>query len=300
MIRIHRPAAMFAAMFLLSTATAHEAPGQATYLGNEGVLVTHGDTKVLFDAFYADSHGQYTLVPDGIVEAMMAGDPPYDGIDAIFVSHVHGDHFTAKPAIRYLRKHPRVHLYGSHQTYEALAGELPADDPILERMTVVDMRPHDAARHFQLDGLDVDVVAIPHAGGESRAWVQNLSWRVTLDDATTVIHFGDAGTSKPDFDRHGEYLKAKRAHAAFPPYWFFDGGNGEAIMRSYMVADQVIGIHVPAAAIGDGDAWRERAGGDLFTDPGESRELTRQARQADRGKSSMPSNPAPEAASDQP
>ncbi len=31
------------------------------------------------------------------------------------------------------------------------------------------------------------------------------------------------------------------------------------------------GIHVPADSVGDGDAWRKRFGGDLFTDPGERR-----------------------------
>ena len=254
-------------------AMAHDPAARATYLGNEGVLVIRGDTKVLFDAFYADSYGQYALVPDAMFKAMMAGDPPYDGIDAVFVSHVHGDHFTAKPAIRYLRRHPKVRLYGSRQTFDAIAASIPSDDPILRRVVVADIRPHDAAKQFHVGDIDIEVVAIPHAGGRSRADIQNLSWRVTLDDDTTVIHFGDAGTNKPDFDRHGEHFKAKRADAAFPPYWFFGNEEGEAIMRNYMDAGRIIGIHVPAAAIGNGDVRRQRAGGDLFTDPGERREL---------------------------
>ena len=257
---------------LAGSATAHDA-ARATYLGNEGVLVTRGDTKVLFDAFYTVSYGQYVLVPDDMAKAMMAGDPPYDGIDAIFVSHVHGDHFTAGPAIEYLRRHTSVQLYGSAQTRDAITAEVDADDPILDRVIVADIQPHDEPKHFHVGELDIDVVAIPHAGGPSRADVQNLSWRVTLDDETTVVHFGDAGTNKVDFDRHGEHFKAKRANAAFPPYWFYGNEEGEAIMRSHFHADKVIGIHVPAAAMDNGDAWRKQAGGDLFTDPGETRML---------------------------
>jgi len=113
-------------LFLIITAMlctqghAHDNSSQATYLGNEGVMVARGDTRILFDAFYSDSYSRYTLVPKEIAEAMLAGEAPYDGIDAIFVSHVHGDHFTAGPAVTYLRAHPQVQLYGTEQIREAI------------------------------------------------------------------------------------------------------------------------------------------------------------------------------------
>ena len=43
-------------------AWAHSA-AHATYLGNEGVLVVRGDTKVVFDAFYSDGIGTYVVPP---------------------------------------------------------------------------------------------------------------------------------------------------------------------------------------------------------------------------------------------
>lgn len=62
-------------------------------------MVVRSDSKILFDAFYADSYGRHMLVPDEITGSMLAGEAPYDGIDVVFVSHVHGDHFSAAPAI---------------------------------------------------------------------------------------------------------------------------------------------------------------------------------------------------------
>ena len=244
----------------------------ATYLGNEGVLIARGETKILFDAFYAQSYGQYALVPEAISAAMMAGDAPYDGIDAIFVSHVHGDHFTAAPAIAYMRAHPAVTLYGSQQVLDAIkqAG-VNADDPLLSRIMAFDLSPEDKAVAFEVDGLSIDVVAIPHAG--NRPTIQNFAWRVTLDEKTTILHMGDAGIVRADFERHKAHFAAKKTHAAFPPYWFIGDANGEAILTDYINADQAIGIHVPARASGNGDAWRTQAGGDLFTDPGETREI---------------------------
>lgn len=262
------------ALSLLATAGfahAHEPPASATYLGNEGVLVVRGDTKVLFDAFYSNSYGTYTLVPDAMASAMLAGEPPYDGIDAIFVSHVHGDHFSAGPAVAYMRAHPEVPIYGSQQTLEAIAEEVGADDALLERVVAVDLAPTDAAVSFKIDGIGIEVVAIPHSG--DRPEIQNLSWRVTLDKLTTVTHFGDAGTVKEHFERHAEHFAQRRSQAAFPPYWFFTEEDGKAIIQTHFNADQVIGVHVPAAATGNGDKARANAGGDLFTDPGETRDL---------------------------
>jgi L-ascorbate metabolism protein UlaG (beta-lactamase superfamily) len=261
------------ALGLASHAQAHEAAPGAKYLGNEGVLVTHGDTKVVFDAFYNDGYGTYTLVPDAIRSAMLAGTAPYDGIDAVFVSHVHVDHFSAAPAVAFLRAHPDVLLYGTRQGYVAIVAETGADDPVLSRIVTADLTPTDPAKTYQVDGLQIEVVAIPHAGQRSRGTIRNLSWRVTLDDDTTVVHLGDAGTVAADFVQHADHFAARRADAAFLPHWFLDDDAGKAILDTHIQADRVIGIHVPAAATGQGDQWRERAGGDLFTDPGETRAL---------------------------
>ncbi len=263
---------LLAVLFLSAHANAHDDPARAHYLGNEGVMVVHDRTKVLFDAFYANSYGHYALVPDNISTAMMKGTPPYDGIDAVFVSHVHGDHFTAAPAIEFLRAHADVDLYGPRQVYNAVLSAVgSADDPLMERIHGYDLTPQDEAQGFAVGALNIDVVAIPHAG--NRPTIQNFAWRVTLDGALTVMHLGDAGPVVSDFSRHRAYFKSRKTHAAFPPYWFIGHEDGETILDDIIGTDQVVGIHVPERAAGNGDDWRRRAGGDLFTDPGETRKL---------------------------
>lgn len=258
-------------LFLCHCAHAHD-HASATYLGNEGVMVARADTKILFDAFYANSYGQYSLVPDDISAAMLAGDAPYDGVDAIFISHVHGDHFTAEPAIDYLRAQQDVHLYGSVQVVSAIkdAG-VGKDDPLWTRVHGFEIAPEDKGEAFSIGDIKVDVVAIPHAG--DRPTIQNFAWRVSLDEDTTVLHMGDAGPVPEHFDRHKDHFDAKKTHTAFPPYWFYSNEHGPAILTDIIKADQVIGVHVPSRFTGDGDAAREAAGGDLFTDPGETRSI---------------------------
>ena len=266
--------AIVAIFGIIDSPLAHELAGEALYLGNEGVLVGKGEVKVLFDAFYADSYNRYVLVPGEIRKALIVGAPPYDGIDALFVSHIHGDHFTAEPTLAYLRAQPDVVLYGPQSVVDALvaASEGP-DDPVLKRLVAFDLKPGDSPGATSVGSIEIDVVAIPHSGGERMAGIRNLVFRATLGEWPTVIHMGDAATDDEQFARLQNHWDAKHANTAFPPYWFLLSEEGRSILKHRIKADQVIGVHVPAEAGGQGGAWREEAGGDLFTDPGESRAI---------------------------
>ena len=83
----------------------------AHYLANEGLMVVHGETKIMFDPLFRESYGQYRLLPEAMVEALYAGAPPFDGIDAVFISHHHGDHFSPADILRLLKLQAGIHLY---------------------------------------------------------------------------------------------------------------------------------------------------------------------------------------------
>ena len=71
------------------------ATSTAQYLANASVLVTTGDTKAVFDPLFRNDFGQYALVPAQMERALFDGTAPFDGLDAVFVSHYHEDHFSA-------------------------------------------------------------------------------------------------------------------------------------------------------------------------------------------------------------
>ncbi len=251
-------------------AQAHD-PARALYLGNEGVLVARGETKILFDAFYADSYGTYLAVPPDISDALIKGEAPYDGIDAVFVSHIHGDHFSPAPMLAFLRAQKSVRLYAPRQVVDAL-DDAGMDDALRSRVVAVDLRPEDRAQSIDVGAIAIDVVSLPHAGELKD--VQNYSWRVTLDNETTVIHFGDAGSVEKNFARHEAHFAARAHDAAFPPFWWYGEKSGRDILEKYVRAKQTIGVHVPAETRGRGDETRAELGGDVFTDPGESRVIS--------------------------
>ena len=50
-------------LLIVSSATAvSQEHSTVQYLANEGLMVTHGDTKVLFDPLYDNSYGRYHKV----------------------------------------------------------------------------------------------------------------------------------------------------------------------------------------------------------------------------------------------
>ena len=256
---------------VLPAAYGHDDHSAATYLGNEGVLVTRGDVKVVFDAFYADSYDTYLLPAPETTRALLAGTAPYDGIDAVFVSHIHGDHFSPAPTLAFLRAHPEVRFYASTQVAEALAKEAGGEAPA--NVTSLGIAPGDPPQTIRVGELEILAMAVPHAGGKRMSSISNIAFRVTLDGKTTVLHLGDADASDKLFAPLQESLDQRTIDAAFPPYWFFGSEEGKKILSERIRARQTIGIHVPAEAVGKGEEWRKRYDADLFTDPGESREL---------------------------
>lgn len=263
--------ALAALLALASGAQAHDS-ATARYIGNEGVLISAGDTNIVFDAFYAESYGQYQLPPEEIETALIDGAAPYDNIDAVFVSHVHGDHFTAEKMLAFLRAQPQVRLFAPAQIRKALLDTgLAPTDPVFDRLVTVNVAPDSEPQRISIGALDIDVVAIPHSG--DRPEIQNLAWRVSVGGAHTVLHMGDAGASVSSFARHQRHFSARRTDTAFPPYWFLPDPDGQLILRDIIRAENIIGVHVPARARGNGDEWRRDLGGDVFTDPGEVREL---------------------------
>ncbi|MBT8471853.1 MAG: MBL fold metallo-hydrolase [Marinicaulis sp.] len=265
------PMALSAIALVAAPSLAHDAT--ARYIANEGVAISHDEQTIIFDAFFEQSYGQYAVPDSELQQSIQHGEPPFNNVVAVFVSHVHGDHFSPKPTIEFLRNNPSVALFGPEQVREVmLESGIAANDEVMKQLRTFAIAPEDDEVRAEINNLIIEAVAIPHSG--NRPHIQNYSWRVTMGNEKTVMHFGDADTAVSNFSRHLAYFKARATHAAFPPYWFLSEPSGQLILRDIISAGNVIGIHVPARAAGNGDKWRAEYGGDLFTDPGQTRTIS--------------------------
>lgn len=270
-------AAFLGAYFCVSL-KAHELGGHTgsfknasvQYLGNEALLFADGDHKVLFDPFFHNDYGSYQLVPDDIRKSIFAGQAPFDKVDAIVVSHAHGDHFAADDVANYLATYPQTILIAPGQATEkvlaenaALAGQLVSIELEFGDKPVTNSVGDGAAV------LTVESVRIAHAGWPQRKDVANLVHRVTLPSGKTIMHMGDADPNDSHFSPFVEHWNARQSDAAFPPYWFFISPEGPMILKSRINALKSVGVHVPTTV----PAELKQSGGDYFSSPGELREL---------------------------
>lgn len=249
---------------------------RAQYMANEGLMVVQGDTKVVFDPLFRNSYGQYQLLPKEMEDALFSGQPPFDGIDAVFVSHYHGDHFSPADILRLLKEQQGIHLYAPVQAVNGLRSVSGTnDEKIFERVTAVELAYKDTPVTLEMEGLLIEAVRIPHSGWPSgRVDVENISWRVTLNETTTVLHMGDADSNDVHFARDAAYWDKRHTHMAFPPYWFFTTSQGPGILGNRIKPDHSVGVHVPVS-IPKKPSLRpqELRDVDLFTEPGEIRNI---------------------------
>ena len=244
---------------------------EARYIANEAVLIRHGETKIMFDPLPLSGFGVYPETPEADIAQMMAGEGDYAGIDAVFISHAHSDHFSAPAMISYLTAHPHIRLVAPQQALEMMEKDVNWTPDLRVQMEIVDMEAGDAPQTITIGYITATAVRIPHAGwpDAKRAAIQNMVYRVTLNEGATVMHMGDADPRRQHFIPHKAHWDETRTDTAFPPYWFLTSSAGRYILSDEMNVEKSIGVHVPLEIPQD----LKDSGQNYFSVSGETREI---------------------------
>ncbi|HPI38222.1 MAG TPA: MBL fold metallo-hydrolase [Ignavibacteriaceae bacterium] len=194
-----------------------------TYIANEGFLVETTNHKVIVDALFGNIKGDWCEQPsDSILHAMISGMLPFNGIDAIMVSHYHVDHFDQQMVTDFMKNHTETILVCPNQVDEILHKNV--DYPIISSRIrrVKSAIPHDTL--IVVNGIEINSMRINHgsyietdtASGESvdrHRNVENLSFLINVD-GYTLSHSGDASSRTPsDFFKNYE-LDKQEIHIA--------------------------------------------------------------------------------------
>jgi L-ascorbate metabolism protein UlaG (beta-lactamase superfamily) len=246
------------------------------YLANAGVLVASGETKIAFDPLFRNDFGVYRLMPEELERALFAGEPPFDGLDAVLISHYHEDHFSPSDVFRLLKERSEIKLYAPVQAVSGMRSIASADQrDVFDRVTEIALEYKGAPIIIEAGELIVEASRIPHTGWPDRLLdVENIAYRVTIDETTTVLHLGDADTKDVHFARDAAYWGKRRTHMAFPPYWYFQSEDGRHVLEHRLKPDHAVGVHVPVDVRSNpAERPADLQGYDLFVEPGETREI---------------------------
>ena len=253
----------------VDTSIVARSAGSVRHIGNAGLLIAQGDTKILFDPLYRNGYNNYHLVPEAVKADVLAGAPPFDNIDAVLVSHAHGDHFDAADIIAFHAGNPDALIIGPPQAIEAIEETGDVSKELRERFVSMGLEYGQDPLSIAFESLNVEAVRIPHAGGLGRREIENLVYRVTLEGAATVMHMGDADPAIEHFTPFAAHWQAKATDTAFPPYWFFLSAEGVQIVDGMLNTSDAIGVHVPVKIPDDLAA----SGRNFFGAPGGVRTL---------------------------
>jgi len=263
---------------LIGIMPAKRTKGEARYIANEGVMVSQGDLKVLFDPLALSGFDVYPEISAADKAALMAGEGEFAAIDYVFISHAHTDHFSAPDMMAYMAAHRAVKVVMPQQALDMLRDMEDWDAALETRIRALDLDyGHEVVSIIEEDGLQVDAVRIPHAGWPAprRVTVQNMLYRITLPahdedgQAVTVMHMGDADPRAQHYIPYNSVWDVKDTDLAMPPYWFLSQREGQAILKSILHAKNAVGIHVPLKEPLDLKA----SGADYFSTAGETREI---------------------------
>lgn len=254
--------------------------GTATSILNAGVMTElgevqgNGSIKFLFDPLYDDHFGSLEELPPELIEAIVSGAPPYDAVDAVFVSHAHGDHFSASQLTRLMVAQPKVQIVAPEQAVARMRVDANWQAEFESRVTAITLENGEASQGFELAGAMIEAFRSPHNGWpESHSNVHNITYRVSAraGDGLTgrIMHLGDADPAAEHYAALTDFLAAKRTGLAMVPFWFYQQDDLEALIGETLNAQMPAAMHVPARV----PAYLENGEFEYFSEVGEVLEI---------------------------
>lgn len=251
-----------------------EGSATVTAILNAGVMAELGTSdervKFLFDPLYDDHFGTLQPLDDALIDRIVSGEAPYDGVTAVFVSHAHGDHFSAQQFNRLMAAQPEIRLVAPNQAIEKMRVEEGWDPVFAARIEAISLENGEASAALAISGVLVEAFRSPHTGWpDNHANVHNLTYRVSAiaADGTfhRVMHFGDADPAREHYEGLSDFFVSARTGLAVVPYWHFSAPEPARLFDETFNAETSVGMHVPVTA----PDWLAETGGAFFTEEGQ-------------------------------
>ena len=210
-----------------------------TYIANEGILIKTKSKQILIDGLHRKYKDDYAFPPDDLREKLEKSLKPYNKIDLLLVSHLHGDHFHPASVGLHLQNNPQTIL----ATSEQIVGEIKKDFTDYEKIKPqIRQFSHEwkKSEKEDFDGIKVKFLGLRH-GSERFKWIQNFGHLIEAD-GKKFLHIGDADMTEENFSTYK--LNEEKIDVAFIPYWFLLSEEGRNLVKNQFNPQHIIAVHV--------------------------------------------------------
>jgi L-ascorbate metabolism protein UlaG (beta-lactamase superfamily) len=210
-----------------------------TYIANSGFLLESETKKVLIDAIFIEGYGVYQSPSKDNCIRIVNGDPPFDDIDIILVSHSDPDHFDSLLTARCLQNNPNTILICPEQAYRLLSKE---EDFSKISLQVKHILPDlDSHSQIEIKGAHIHAFRFKHSEDEKES-KQNLGYLINLD-RKKIIHLGDAGFH--EWHHHSlRWLRDEQIDIALIPFWFLQTEEARGVIKNIISPRHIILMHI--------------------------------------------------------
>jgi L-ascorbate metabolism protein UlaG (beta-lactamase superfamily) len=229
-----------------------------TFLANEGVMISSGGTTVLIDALFGDGLRGYGIVTQPTRTALERAQPPFDRVNAVLATHIHNDHFEARPVFEHLKNNAGTMFISSTEAVRQVrAVDATTSRAMTPRLIGIDPPRAQRVRVATAGGATIYALGLPH--GDRDDLPVNVGFVVDIG-GRRVMHVGDGDVSPAEFAsfRLGELGIDV---ALLSPHYLTNPGMREAVRRDIKPTTVAV-IHGPPLGRPPGLLDRMRGGWD--------------------------------------
>jgi len=214
-------------------------PLKLTFIANKGVLVSSGDKKVLIDALFDKPNAEYRAPSPDVLDMIMKGEAPYDGVDLLLVTHNHPDHFDALQVTRYLETVPGPILLAPADAVAEMRKGAAYWTRIESRVVSLDIKVGEKEKR-DLKRIPVTAFRTLHSG--DRESPMNVMYLFELN-GWAVFHEGDSPGKVDGYHDFG--LGSAPVNLALVHFWFPLEPNCSSFLQEVLKPDHIGLMHLP-------------------------------------------------------
>ena len=222
-----------------------------TRVANSGVLVESGGTQVLIDALFDKPNPEYRAPAPEVLDKMLKCAAPFDGVDLVFVTHNHPDHFDARLAVRYLETVAGPLLAAPADAVEEMRKVAADWSRIGPRVVSIDLKVGEKAQKA-IGKLKVTAFRTLHGKQESP---MNVMFLFELD-GWRIFHEGDSPGNVDEYRGFG--LGSEPVDLTLVHHWFPLEPKCARFLQEVLKPGHIALTHLPVRLESDAPGKIER------------------------------------------